>query len=88
MVALLIGFVLALTFTHPAWLAALMLLVLIPAVWARALASLGRVGKPMLVLFLVTALLWSFLRKGQTPLLGLGPFHVSGNPCCTGSAWD
>jgi energy-coupling factor transport system permease protein len=77
MAALLAGFVLALVFAHPAYLAALMLLAVVLAVWARALPALRRVGKPLLILFIVTAILWMFFRKGQTPLLELSPLRIS-----------
>lgn len=66
----------AMAFNHPLYLCALAAPIVALGFAARSLSALKRVWKLMLIIFIFSALLWTLLMPGDSPLLRLGPLHL------------
>jgi energy-coupling factor transport system permease protein len=75
--AMLISFVLPVTFNHPAYMTAIAGVTLIYAAAARAWDVLFQFRKLLLILLIVSWVLWSLLLREGPPLFRLGPLSVS-----------
>jgi energy-coupling factor transport system permease protein len=74
---LLIGFAGALAFSHPLWLLAPALALLLVTLCFRLLPAFRTVWVLMLILFLVTVILWTLFYGGGEPIASLGPLRLS-----------
>jgi energy-coupling factor transport system permease protein len=75
--AMLISFILPVTFNHPAYMAAIVGVTLIYAAAARAWDILFQFRKLLLILLVVSWVLWSLLLREGAPLFRVGPISVS-----------
>ena len=70
-------FLLALVFSAPLYLLAVLGFVLLGMHAARALANVRRLWVLLVLLFLYSSALWPFFVTGQTTVLETGPLHVT-----------
>lgn len=75
--AMLISFVLPVTFNHPVYMAAIACVALCYAAAAQAWDVLMRFRRLLLILMIVSWVLWSVLLRQGEPLFSLGPIWVS-----------
>ncbi len=75
--ALIMSFIIAMAFSHPMYVGALFLIVLIPGFRAGAWSGFKRVWKLMLAISIMSALLWGILYHGQTVVYQIGPVSLT-----------
>ncbi len=68
---------LCLVYNHPLYMAAVTLLIILIALWARSLRNFWRFRFILILLFLFSSALWPFFIKGNTPLWSWRLFQIS-----------
>jgi energy-coupling factor transport system permease protein len=76
-IAMLIFFVMALAFNHPAYVATVTVTIVLIAIGARALVNFWRLRFLLVLLVVFSTVLWPFFTTGPTPFIDWGPFEIS-----------
>jgi energy-coupling factor transport system permease protein len=76
-IAVVILFVMALTFNHPVYVAVVSLAIVMIAICAKSLANFWRVRYLLVLLVVFSTVLWPFFTTGPTPFIDWGPIVVS-----------
>lgn len=76
----------AITFSHPVFICALGIPVVGLVFAARSFAAVRRVWKLMVILFLFSSVMWTFLMAGDDALISVGPLSIRRGPFFYGVA--